>query len=149
LLKNLHHNLIDQELLADVESKNDRIVDEDDVIRFRWKSKNFDRETSQLVTARKCFRKEMHDRIDESSNDVFSSYRYEDYQSYENARSFYLYEDYHFYENARSSNRFEDRLSFKMLSNLYEDRESFRHFELKISNSLRFESEIFLFDSNE
>ncbi len=30
-----------------------------------------------------------------------------------------------------------------------EDRESFRHFELEISDLLRFESEIFLFDSNE
>jgi hypothetical protein len=36
-----------------------------------------------------------------------------------------------------------------VFSNRYEDRRSFRHFKLKISNSLRFESEISLFDSNE
>ncbi len=61
----------------------------------------------------------MHDRIDELSNDVLSS------------------------------NWFEDHLLFEMLSNRFEDRESCCRFELKISNSLRFEFEIFLFDSNE
>jgi hypothetical protein len=75
----------------------------------------------------------MHDRIDELLNDVFSSYWYEDYQSY---------------ENVRSSNWFEDHLS-TMLSYRFEDRESCCSFELKISSSLRFESEISLFDSNE
>ncbi len=113
--------------------KNNRIVDENNVIRFRWKNKSFDRKISQLKTAQKYFKKKMHDHIDESSNDV---------------RFLYRYEDYKFYESVQSSNWFEDRLSFEMLSNRYEDRESFRHFELKILSSLRFEFEIFLFDSN-
>ncbi len=94
----------------------------------------------------KCFKKEMHDHIDESSNDALSSYRYED--SYDVCSS-YRYEDNQFYENVRFSYLFEDRLSFEMLSYRFEDRESIRHFELKISNSLKFESEIFFFDSNE
>jgi hypothetical protein len=63
----------------------------------------------------------MHDHINELSNDVRSSYWYEDYQSYESARS----------------------------SNWFEDRESCCLFKLKVSNILRFESEISLFDSNE
>ncbi len=88
----------------------------------------------------------MHDRIDESSNDARSSYWYED--SYD-VRSSYRYEDNQLYENAWSSNWFEDRLSFEMLSYWFEDRKSFRHFELEILNSLRFESEISLSDSNE
>jgi hypothetical protein len=59
-------------------------LNEDDVIRFRWESKNFDREISQLKTAQKCFKEEIHDRIDESLNNVRFSYWYEDYQFYEN-----------------------------------------------------------------
>jgi hypothetical protein len=73
LLENLSHDQIDQESLTDVESKNDRIVDEDDVIRSRWDSKNFDREIPLSMTVQKCFKEEMHDRIDESSNDARSS----------------------------------------------------------------------------
>ncbi len=117
MLENLSHDQIDQELLADVESKNDRIVDENNVIRFRWKSKSFDQTISWLMTAQRCFKEEMHDRIDESSNDALSSYLYE------NCSSFWS-------NDARFSYRFEDR-------------ESFFHFELKISNSLKFEHEIF------
>jgi hypothetical protein len=63
------------------------------------------------------FQKKMHDRIDESSNNAFSSYLYK------NCSSFWS-------NDARSSYRFEDR-------------ESFLHFELKISSFLRFEHEIF------
>jgi hypothetical protein len=75
----------------------------------------------------------MHDHIDESSNDVHFSYWYEDYQTH---------------KNVWFSNWFEDHLS-RMLSDQFEDRESCCRFELKISSSLRFESEISLFDLNE
>ncbi len=117
MFENLFYDQIDQELLANVKSKNDWIVDENDVIRFRWKSKNFDQAISWLITAQRCFKKEIHDRIDESLNDAFFFYLYE------NCSSFWL-------NDARSLYRFENR-------------ESFLHFELKISNSLRFEHEIF------
>jgi hypothetical protein len=85
------------------------------------------------MSAQKCFKEEMHDHIDESSND---------------ARSLYWYEDYQSYENARFSNWFKDHLS-TLFSYRFEDRESCCSFELKISNSLRFEFKIFLFDSND
>ncbi len=48
------------------------------------------------MTAQKRFKEEMHDRIDESSNDARSSYRYEN--SYD-VRSSYRYKDNQFYEN--------------------------------------------------
>ncbi len=134
MLKNLTHDQIDQELFANVESKNNQIVDEDDVIRSRWDSKSLNRKIALLMIAQKCFREKKHDRIDKSSNDARSSYWYEDYQSY---------------ENARFSNWFKDHLSIEMLSNSFEDSELCCHFELKISSALRFESEISLFDSNE
>jgi hypothetical protein len=76
----------------------------------------------------------MHNHINKSLNDVRFLYWYEDYQSH---------------ENARFSNWLKDHLSTKMLLNWFKDRESCCRFDIKISNSLRFESEIFLFDSNE
>jgi hypothetical protein len=86
------------------------------------------------MTAQRYFEEEMHDRIDESSND---------------ARFSYWYKDYQLYKSAWSLNWFEDRFLFEVLLNQFENRRSFRHFELKISSSLRFNSEISLFDLNE
>jgi hypothetical protein len=88
----------------------------------------------------------MHDYIEESSNDARSSYRYED--SYGVYFS-YRYENNQFYENVWFLNWFENRLSFEMFSYRFKDRELIRHFKLEISSSLKFESEISLFDSNE